>query len=408
MLKNPSLVTVLIAGGAIVAGATVAGAVIMRGGNSEGGLPPALDVRQDAVAEDGGIRVEALAAAFSGTGTFVELVVTITGNDYTDDGVTILRVKREHLGGTLRQPATGAGLATVPGRAIIVRFDPLLPGEDAVLRITGFELQLAAGGRTMIAGRWELPITTPHDLASRLRLENLTGASATDAGIRVAIEGAVRSTTETLITIRVDSEMPVNHLGQPVMIADGRRLLGGLVAEREDGRLMTYTFPFTDFGQPAEIRFGPFVSRDATLAGSVQIDLGAVIARAGLTGTDDDRAEIVSVDFVSRSGAAPEPTHVGFLNLYNVGPNIVFHIPGIREDREGWTIVSANGEELPVGYMGYGYQKDQSGVIHSPGTDVGVIYGTFDNLDGIVTITYEGATEEVVRGEWVIQLTPLQ
>jgi hypothetical protein len=248
----------LLIGIAAVTAAVVAAIAAAAGGGEEpaGGVLPELDVRQSAVAEDAGVVVAARRAHFSGTATLVELEARLEGTE------TAARLAIEPTGiswssGPLPD---GYGWWSAPaGSPGILRLTPVVPGQEASLEIRRITVFAAEGGTPEVRnGSWKLALDLPADLPKRVRTENLRGASVTDGGVTVTLEGAVRSTSETLITVRVTSAGPVSHVGEPTIVVDGKVLYGGLAAAREEGTLLTYTFPPTPFGSGVEVRFGPF------------------------------------------------------------------------------------------------------------------------------------------------------
>jgi hypothetical protein len=381
------------------------------GPEAGGGLPP-LDVEQDAVATDAGVKVRVTRAAFSGTATFVELVVDASGAELADG--TVLRISSAAL--EQSRPPLPPGvpeLLLLPGHPTIVRLLPPTLGVQPVLRITSM-LGVAPGQESVtLAGRWELPLTVPNDLAARVRVEHLSPASVADSGVEVSVVGAVRSTSETLVTIHVESDDsvagPLEHLGQPVVLAAGKRLYGGIVAKDEDGRLWTIAFPPTEFGGELQVVLGPFLKRDTSQAGEIALDLAAVLDRNDFRGSDQDAADVLPGDIIAESGAGLEVRAVrvnGSISGYGADQALEFLIRGAYPDFGAFIVVGPDGSELRFGPNGYGYSKDSTGAISSPRTELSVLFDSIDELRGIVTIRYDGRIEETIDGSWMLTLSP--
>jgi hypothetical protein len=80
-------------------------------------------------------------------------------------------------------------------------------------------------------------------------------------------------------------------------------------------------------------------------------------------------------------------------------------LSGAYEDLR-FSLVGADGRPLVLGPAGYGYSQDASGVISNPRTELWIGYDRLDQIMGPVTITYEGASQEIVRGDWTLVLSP--
>ncbi|PFG74408.1 response regulator transcription factor [Tepidiforma thermophila] len=407
------------------AAAAIALLVAVSGGGEEpaGGVLPELDVRQSAVAEDAGVTIAARRSHFSGTATVLELEARLEGTE-TAARLAIEPTGISWSGGPLPD---GYGWWSAPaGSPGILRLTPAVPGQEASLeirRITVFSAE--ASTPEVRNGTWKLALDLPADLPKRVRTEYLRGASVTDGGVTVTLEGAVRSTSGTLITVRIQAAGPVSHVGEPTMVVDGKVLYGALAATREEGTLLTYTFPPTPFGGGVEVRFGPFEAHGtAELAsGSVTIDLGAVLRRANVTAPLSPRETIPipPTDVLRRDGRDLTPRWVGFSwgMTENSGPGgptrthyryLVLAFEGILEDPVGpraeWTAVTAAGKPMQAGGWGTGYSKDATGTICCPRTEITLTYDDFNDLLGPVTITYRGAAAPIIRGDWRLKLEP--
>ncbi|MCO5200649.1 MAG: hypothetical protein M9925_02970 [Chloroflexi bacterium] len=175
----------------------------------------------------------------------------------------------------------------------------------------------------------------PGDLASRLRVEHLGGGRIESGGVGISVEGAVRSTSETLLTVRIDSDDPVAQVGQPSMVAAGETLYGGLISRREDGQLLTYSFPPTKFGSMVQVSFGPLERALERTSGSVEIDLAAAMARAGLSGADGQETPLAAADVVRREGVELTPTLLTFTRVISSSGGKDSVLPAIRLTFDG-------------------------------------------------------------------------
>jgi hypothetical protein len=375
-----------------------------------GRLPPRPDVPLHAAAVSSGIRLELTRAAFSASATYIELTATVVDGT---SGVRLLRIPAAAL--TARSLSiVGDGAAVPAGQPSVVRFSAPVMGRAMVIEATAVEIIIQEGTRDVRGGLWTLELDAPGDLAARLRSEVLVGGPADDAGIRVAPEGILRTTTETLVTLRIDSDVPVSQLGQPVLISGGRLLQGGLVGEAEDGRLITFAFPPTRFGDPATLKVGPFVSRGAASTGSVGIDLGAILVRHGMDGAHNQSAPILDFDATSAAGAELAPARIQFDGLCQSSRRpgmkcLKVEIAGIWEPPSTTLTVSdAAGRTVPSTITETGYTKDPTGAIGGGSTVIRLYYNSLDELRTQVEIVVIGHPSETIRGEWTMSLEPLR
>ena len=315
------------AGAVVLTIGAVAIALAGRDGHPAGGTLPELDVKQTGSATDQGITVSATRAHVSGTATVVELQVQAEDNDPSGAVRAIIEPGDFRLDGAAVEFGLGGFSAPLasPG---VVRLPPVSFRGGGALQIQSVTL-LAADGMPPkpITGEWSIRLDVPGDLASRLRVEHLGGQRVEASGVAVSVEGAVRSTSETLVTARFDSEQEVSQVGEPSMIVGGELLYGGLISRREGGRLLTHSFPPTAFGSAVQVSFGPFERALGRTSGSVEIDLAAAMARAGLSGADGQQTSITAADIVRREGVELVPTLLTFTRVISsslLGDNVPF------------------------------------------------------------------------------------
>jgi hypothetical protein len=400
----------------LVAIGAVAIALAGRDGQPAGGTLPELDVKQNGRATDQGITVSVTRAHFSGTATFVELQVQAEDNDPSGAVRAIIEpgdFRLDRAAVEFGLSGFSAPLAS-PG---VVRLPPVSFRGEGTLQIQSVTL-LAADETPprAVAGEWSITLEVPGDLASRLRVEHLGGQRVEASGVAVSVEGAVRSTSETLVTVRFDSEQEVAQVGEPSMIAGGELLYGGLISRREGGRLLTYSFPPTAFGSAVQISFGPFERALGRTSGSVEIDLAAAMARADLTGVDGQEAPITAADVLGRDGVELVPTLLTFRRVISssvLGDNVPFinitfdgTFPPAGGGEQSYFAVTKSGKSLKPASAVIGYSKDLAGVVCCPRTEFGFFYDSMDDLADPVTVTYRGTPSSLIRGDWRMTLQP--
>jgi hypothetical protein len=397
----------------------VAIALAGREGQPAGGTLPELDIKQTGSATDHGITVSATRAHFSGTATFIELKVQAEENDPSGTAEAVRAIIDPgdfRLDGAAVEFGLGGFSAPLasPG---VVRLPPLSLRSEGQLQIQS--VTLVAADETPpkpITGEWSIRLDLPGDLASRLRVEHLGGQRVEASGVAVSVEGAVRSTSETLVTVQFDSEQEVVQVGEPSMIVGGELLYGGLVSRREGGRLLTYSFPPTAFGSAVQVSFGPFERALGRTSGSVEIDLAAVIARAGLTGAFGEEAPITGADVLRRDGVELEPTLLTFRRVTSssaLGDNVPFisitfdgSFPPAGDGEQSYFAVTRSGKSLKPASAVTGYSKDLAGVVCCPRTEFGFFYDSLNDLAEPITVTYRGNASSLIRGDWRITLRP--
>jgi hypothetical protein len=71
-----------------------------------------------------------------------------------------------------------------------------------------------------------------------------------------------------------------------------------------------------------------------------------------------------------------------------------------------FTASGAKGAPLDAQLVSQGYRQDIAGNIHSPETQVGLFYDSLEDLDGVITLNFLGDTQDLVRGDWSVRLSP--
>lgn len=165
-----------------------------------------LQTAQDASATDAGITIKLTGATFSGTGTWVQFVATVE-DEARFPGVTTVTVPAEGLVGAGLTPIdAGDGMLVRPrgGGPVILRFAPVAPGASPAVHIRSVDLAFNDGRTLRVNGEWTLPLVVPGSLHEALRIERLVARNASsvaEGGISVRLLSAVRSSSETLVTV---------------------------------------------------------------------------------------------------------------------------------------------------------------------------------------------------------------
>lgn len=411
MFPRPNRYTVATMLALAVAGAVFA-ASAANPFRTEGGSPPTLDVAQAAVSEDAGVRFSVGRAAFSGSATFVEVSAATTLPELAG-AVRVLALAETFSPASLRVGPGNRGLNVAVGTSSLARLSPVVLGSEATIAFTQVEVALADGSSRTLAGKWNLPLEAPRDLAQRLRVEQLRGAAGTANGITLTLDAAIRSSTETLVTVSVSGTAGVRPLAEPSILADGELLRGGLVAEQEGGRLLTYSFPPTPFGSEVTISFGPFVRLNDAGSGRVIVDVGAVLARTGARGDDQETLAVSPADTLLAEGALAGVRSLVFTERYGSNGRPA-PAPSLRLIMNGAlagmptqiAVTGPNGKPFQAEVAGVGYSKDAAGTISSPRTEIVLAYDSLADLRGVFTVLWAGRDEELIRGDWSLTLSP--
>ncbi len=283
-----------------------------------------LQTAQDASATDAGITIKLTGATFSGTGTWVQFVAT--GEDEARfPGVTTVTVPAEGLVGAGLTPIdAGDGMLVRPrgGGPVILRFAPVAPGASPAVHIRSVDLAFNDGRTLRVNGEWTLPLVVPGSLHEALRIERLVArntSSVAEGGISVRLLSAVRSSSETLVTVEVVAEEPVVMLAEPVLVAGSDRLTGGVLRSMEDGRVLELGFPPTPFGTSPAVVLGPWTIASGPADVFTDINVPSVLSR----GVPDDSGKLlVQVDrgtSLVRSQASPLSASSSWGGLHALG-----------------------------------------------------------------------------------------
>lgn len=373
-----------------------------------------LQVPQSARATASGVAVSTLAATFAAGNTLLQVRVDV-GELESARSIQVARVSAQAADfapGSLR-PFASAGdeaiLRFSNSSPVILRLPEVSATGANTVSIARLTVQTQTGESFSLVGPWELEIKTPPDIAARLRSEPLAGgAEITDRGISVQVVGGLRTAAETLITVELtegDQPAKVDLLDQPRLVASGKTLTGGVAQQRENGSLITFTFPPTAFGEPVKLEFGPLSRRGVgNLATYSEVDLGALRPQLKLN-------EDVPVPVVSTGGNLESPVLSAALSQTNLASGVV---ATVRITLEGNFQSSATeirallpgGETIRAGELISSYRKSPDGAIGSGTTQVSFERGELSRWTSAPVRIYSGGADQIVRGNWSIEVRP--
>jgi hypothetical protein len=247
---------------------------------------------------------------------------------------------------------------------------------------------------------------TPANLTQALRTERLAGQGAVLVnGVSVQVTGGRRSTSETLVTVEI-TPASVEPLGEPRLVVNREATTGVQSDSEEGGRLLTYSFPPTPFGASPRIEFEAFRAASGKGSSVASFDLGAMMARAGISGADLESVAVMPGDLHSPAGETPPPiTKVTFYYLPNaqVGPIMMIRIElGANYDdrKTAWALVTATGRLARLGSTNDLYNKDMTGTIRG-GTHQLDFEVTKADVNGMLTLQV-GEPLSIIRGLWSV------
>jgi len=403
-------ILIITAGGAIGLSMFLGGSWLAR--SSSDGLLRPLQTAQDASATDAGITIKLIGATFSGTGTWVQFVATVE-DDARFPGVTTVTVPAEGLVDAGLTPIdAGDGVLLQPrgGGPVILRFAPLVPGVSPLVRIRSVDLAFKDGGTLRVNGDWTLPLVVSGSLHEALRIERLVARNASsvaEGGISVRLLSAVRSSSETLVTVEVVAEEPVVMLAEPVLVVGSDRLTGGVLRSMEDGGVLELGFPPTPFGTSPIVVLGPWTIASTPAEVFSDINVPAVLSRGVPDESGKLLVEVAAGDII---GSAPGQSPVRFVELgriTRVGSSteaIAFHLAGNFEAAENVHAVLPGGTAAVTAGSISEYRKDQGGAVFAGTTAFWFPYRPAD-WEGTVRL-YHGTGGRIIRGSWALSLEP--
>lgn len=397
----------------ILAAASAAGAALIASValgalsvNESGG--PRLPYPQNVDASDKGITIHIQDAAFSGTATILAFTADIAGNPAAS-----LRVPRYAYTAASLEPDGPSELAIPVAQSgpALVRFHPAEEGHSPVIEFTAVELiPTPHAPPVTISGHWRAVLQTPADFSSVLRVEHLNvGQGREAAGISVLPLSAVRSASETLLTIAVTSAGgPLDHLGEPLITAGGETYAGGLVSRAEGGKVLTFSFPPTPMGEPIAVRLGPWARVSGDQSSFTDVDFGGIIARNSLQGLPGESASVDKNDVFGNSDDSPiVAVRITTLGRQS-GPvnTLAVVLRGNFESTAGdMSAVLPDGTTLRPLASSSSYRKDVARTITEGTTEVEFPFSSLSAWSGRVRL-YHGTGNELVRGDWTITAAP--
>ncbi|MBI2766288.1 MAG: hypothetical protein HYX53_10310 [Chloroflexi bacterium] len=395
---------------AILSVIAVSVVLALAGDDKQGGSAPPLTSQQDVTAESGGVTLAVSRAEFSGTATFVELAARVAGADASK--AVRVKIPAEAFGAGNMAPADrGAGIQLMAnGPAAVQRLRPVSSVGPLKIVLSFVDVDDGQGTRR-ITGEWVLELKPPADLAKALRVETLAaGAPASSEGVTVRPLSAVRSTTETLVTVALEGPPGIERLALPSLVGVslqsgpvfGPRISGG------PGEPLTFSFPPTDFGTPLEIQFTEFLaspSPGAEPARWVDIRLDSLLVRQGVTGKRGERAAVDASDIVAASGGDP----LRVTGLWFADPKvtqIAFTMTGYFPAVEGFTLTLADGTTAPLSLSGTETGTSPTGDVGQGASSfVAFRYSDFGKLLGTVRLAF-AEPGSILRDRWAVGFTP--
>lgn len=368
----------------------------------EGNQTPDLSVRQDVAATVGGVTLSVLGAEFSGTSTFLEILVD------APEGVSSLMVERDaFVPGSVEPPESAGMLQLSPGLPTVVRMLPLREGQSARLVLDEVVLVSSTGGADeRVVGPWVLALDTPADVATLLWVEDLPPGHAAEAhGITARPVAAVRSRNETLVTIEISGAGNVSDLMLPTTRIDGRNVGGSLVERDVATGTLIFSFPGTPRGEALVIDMRelirPGVSVDDTF---IDLAMGALIRRNALRGEFRERAVVTAEDVSSPPSIPFTVTGIDFARSSSTvtGSDVIgVTITGTFTDVRAFALVLADGSmaypEIATTSTGTG----TGGGLVQGYTRLAYRFPGMDSLDGTVRLAV-GTPVEILPGPWRI------
>lgn len=389
-------------------------AMVLSAQDSDGGAAqpfPSTEKLSGISASSSGLQVVANGAGFSGLATIVSLHL-IPEPDSGLEQIAAASVPDDAFTSESLAPTAGALALPLPvGESrdhITWRLAPVHETGPATISFDAVDVTMPSGETRRITGAWRLEVPTPSDIALRMNVETLVARKgpASSAGVKVRVEGARRSATETLVTVVVDSPNRVTQLGQPHLRVDGERLEGTVVRTSDDGKVLQLAFPSTPAEEPVTLVMGPFAHVPADGAGTTTINLGQSMARQGLKGELGESGVVDRlIDVVATDLAAPDVLSYEFRSSARVGEKatvIAFTVVGNYTDLDAMFALTDSGP-LPVDLMVSSHRRDGNGVLTEGTTRVS--FRLPPEVPDTVVLGTDGRME-IIRGDWSIELTP--
>jgi len=304
-----------------------------------------------------------------------------------------------------------AGVELVVGAPpIVVRLRPAT--RSGPFKVEFSAVDIRAGGRAAVRrqGTWSLELERPDDIASALRTEQLSGSGQdTTGGITVRAVSAVRSTTETLVTVELQGPPGIATLALPRLEGSSPAVYGARVGGSSDSGLATFAFPNTPMGGPLRVRFDEFiVTSTADGAQWIDIALGSLLTRQGIEGKPRDTAVVDPSDVIGRSdGLASDVREVWFAGTTDGSLRLVsFVVSGLYQDVQQFSLILSDGREVMA--TGGGSETGTTATGDIGGGEQSYVqfrFNSIDDLDRNVRLAF-GSRSEVVRGPWAVNFEP--
>lgn len=381
------------------------GVLATRTPERTGGTPPVLDTPQRARADDQGIVLSVPAARFSATATYMRIDADISGWEEATGGKAVRgAIPADGMVAGLAPAEAWVALTIGSGAESLARFAPIENGVAPVIVVREVELLTVGGEISRVSGTWHLDLTPPANLAEALRSERLAGSVAiTTNGITIRPTGGRRSTTETLVTVELQSSH-VRPFGQPRLITGDDSARGILTAEEDGGRLLTYAFPPSQFGLPARIEFDTFRTKASDGVSETSFDLQLAMARSAVKGEDREVVTLTEGDLIALQGGAPAPiTRVTFFDVQG-GRAIEIELSANYDSRATtYALTTATGRIATLLSGNDLYRTDPTGTIRGGTHQLVFAIGEAD-VAGVLTLLIGSEPTTLIRGLWSAEL----
>ncbi len=357
-----------------------------------------------------GMQLTLNSAQFSGTATM--LALTVTPQDPPASQVRAIAIPMSAFGaGTLHPMGDplGGAIDAEQGARFVARMTPVDGLGAPTVDVTMIDVAMKDGTNRQISGNWVLTVSPPPNIDSLLKKEVLnSGTGASVEGVTASIASAVRSETETLVTIHVAGTAGVQFLGIPTLTVAGKQYQGRLLSAPAGFENLTYSFPPTPFGASATLSLSGAVKPVNSTGGYVDVNVAQAMSRDGLTGKAGDEGVLLDSDVVSENVASLTPTELQFVDAgaQGTGVRITLGTPltpaqfgGSRPE-----LTLPDGSTIAASGVGTGYNHDASGAITSGQSMVTFLVDP-SRVRGVVRISV-GSQQEVLPGTWSVVLRP--
>ncbi len=402
---------VLAMAAAVAGGFALAAIVVAQSSESGGGEKPVAPVEQAAVAASSGVSIQVLAARFSASGTVVSLHVDASSASIELGPLEAVVVKPEAFASELQAQSEGRILVDPEGLGSAdVRFTALAAsGASTEVVLRSLELRLRGGSTVRRDGDWRFTLKLPPNLSAALRAERLAPAGIVEAaGYRVRPLAAVRSASETIVTVEIAGSdgRPARQLGEPLLMVGGRELEGALVSGAQGSGVATFAFPPTPFGSPIRIKFGPLLATQDSEISSAVVRLGEAIKRQSVTGDFGSGGSLGPQDLASVATGVTV-TRFDFVKsdpAVRRSDVLALTVRGNYMSPSDLVLISKDGKSRTAEGFSTNYSRQPTGVIDQGQTTIFFQIGSFDEVNGDIQVIL-GSPDTMAHGVWEVEFT---